>query len=96
MIIRAIEEARAARMPLSEGEKAMLFDLAMAAGGSRLARSRTETIAAAPSLPGQRAIIAFRQVLAGEMAVALELEAASAALLRLSVDDDWRGIASCV
>ena len=61
MTIYAIEAARAARMPLSEGEKAMLFDLAMAAGGSRLARSRTETIAAAPLIEAfARAYVAIR------------------------------------
>lgn len=50
MGVRAIGTACAARQPLSEGEKAMLFDLAMEAGGFRGGRevSRTEALAAAP------------------------------------------------
>ena len=44
-----------------------------------------QTVMAAPALPGQRTIVAFREILAGEVAVAAQLEAAGAALLRLGV-----------
>lgn len=63
MAISAIEEARAARTPLSDGEKAMLFDLAMEAGGFRRARdaSRAEALAAAPLIEAfARAYVAIR------------------------------------
>ena len=63
MAIIAIEDARAARAPLNEGEKAMLFDLAMEAGGFGGGRevSRTETLTAAPLiLAFARAYVAIR------------------------------------
>ncbi len=63
MAVSAIVDARAARTPLSEGEKAMLFDLAMEAGGFRYGRdaSRTEALAAAPLiLAFARAYVAIR------------------------------------
>ena len=63
MAIRAIEAARVARAPLSEGEKAMLFDLAMEAGGFGHGRaaSRAETLAAAPLIEAfARAYVAIR------------------------------------
>jgi hypothetical protein len=57
MALRAVTVARPARAPLSESEKAMLFDLAMDAGALTTARmpSRADALSAAPL------IVAFAQ-----------------------------------
>jgi hypothetical protein len=63
MALTAIEDARAARAALTENEKAMLFDLAMEAGGFRSGRkaTRTEALAAAPLiLAFARAYVSIR------------------------------------
>jgi hypothetical protein len=62
MVVRAIGTARTARQVLSEGEKAMLFDLAMEVGGFRARAPATgEVLAAAPLIMAfARAYVAIR------------------------------------
>ena len=63
MSVTALNDTRSQRTPLSEGEKAMLFDLALSAGSFGAGRnpSRTEAIAAAPLIEAfARAYVAIR------------------------------------
>ena len=63
MAVVAWEAARAKRARLSEGEKAMLFDLALSADGFPASReaSRTAALAAAPLIEAfARAYVAIR------------------------------------
>ena len=63
MAVIAWDDARQKRAPLSEGEKAMLFDLAVTAGGFSPGReaSRSEALAAAPLIEAfARAYVAIR------------------------------------